>query len=516
VSTREMTTYESELAEAIATLTKKVSPQSRRDFLLAEEIHERNVRLFASQLEPVVKEALLAEGAADVAGDWINDAKQVLVWLRLPDGSEIESDDLVSQMVEEELAAALQAEVPAPSLDEIETHATELAQLLLSNWSAVLEHGLEDAEAEMLDLDFSALPSSTHAEAVLLGCEAFAPSPIASARALQSFQEGQVTQGKTFSLSPTLHLVRRGDGRCLVARVEPEAAASAVAQQVSGPSDERKPNPSALVFDVLRPWLLGRTQEFFTSSQLSGALTMKHEEELAVETAKRAIQLLSSQDVATIKRGKAGGLAADVAVVALRDLTQVASGQSRACPKESMLRLIQMGAEVPTSSIYRITMGAIAIVFAIMNQRDEKFTKSLATQLASRSQMKGGDISSQFVVLNQRHAGIIPGNANRSERKLQGKGANIYSQFAALKQRHIRIAAANANLSERSTQGKGGRTSSKSMVLGPRNASRLDGRLVDMSVDATVIAMGSRGIFQLATNFREKSGFRESQFSALM
>ena len=185
----------------------------RATFVERQAFHEHHVRAFVDQVRSSVRLALEQEGAAEVASMWMDDARRMLSqWIVLP--SEVGgaahpsgSSDAERQL-QAELAATLTAQAAEPSEVEVEDHATEMVQLLLSNWFSLLEHALQGQDVGLLALDFDALPPQARPGAVLAGCEAFALPPLAAAKALRAYQHSLAREGVVLTLSPTLHLLR--------------------------------------------------------------------------------------------------------------------------------------------------------------------------------------------------------------------------------------------------------------------------------------------------------------------
>lgn len=189
------------------------------EFRARAALFEQHVADFAVQLRAPVRRALKREGRTLIAGQWIADAVRVVrqhfAPLALDDGDR--SAEI--RAVQSDLALQLRLAVLSVPNVEVEEHATQLAQLLLSNWFGLLEHAMQDHETDVIDLNVDGLPKTARLDAVLHGVAAYAISPSAAVAALRRYQRTLAVGSKT-ALSPTLHLIRAEQG-WQVARTRP-------------------------------------------------------------------------------------------------------------------------------------------------------------------------------------------------------------------------------------------------------------------------------------------------------
>ncbi|MBQ0942277.1 hypothetical protein KAK07_02890 [Ideonella sp. 4Y16] len=314
------------LQQELQRLRQVLQPDSEA-FELRQRLHEQHVTAFAEQLHPAVCHALVQEGSAEVAAAWLDDARRALTqWAGLlaePGQPAPARLPAVDRQLQEELSAVLLSDQEGPSDDEVDEHARELAQLLLSNWFSLLEHALQDANADALALDFDALPMRTLPGAVLNGCEAFALPPRESAKALREFQQGLARAGEVVSLSPTLHLLPAKHG-WHVARTRQRAQVLQL-QHAQGPATAR-PGRIQLIQQVLRPWALARPMELLGAQAVArSTLTLAEEERIAANAARHAVAVFHGHSGVlsvtpmpeSLMEGIAGQVIADLDALAL-------------------------------------------------------------------------------------------------------------------------------------------------------------------------------------------------------
>ena len=166
-------------------------------------LNTQHVQEFTEILRPLVHEALTAESKLEVALEWKEQAS--LLAARMLSGNT--GTDAQREQAERELTQELAAQLahgdPQPTVAEIEAHAIELAQLLLSNWTALLEHALEDSPR--LEL-VSALPSTSPAESLVAGVEAFVLDVLSAGLALSTYQQALADREEVVALTPTVHI----------------------------------------------------------------------------------------------------------------------------------------------------------------------------------------------------------------------------------------------------------------------------------------------------------------------
>lgn len=181
------------------------------NFKAREDLHERHVADFVALLRLPVREALQDEGRSLVASGWISQAERIVRPHVAPLAQSAADRSAAEQPSQDDLSQRLRQAVGSVSDDEVEEHATQLAQLLLSNWFGLLEHAMQDRSVDVLELDQDALPKTVHFNAVLAGVSAYALTPSEVANLLRRYQHG-FALGSTTALSPSLQLVRGQHG----------------------------------------------------------------------------------------------------------------------------------------------------------------------------------------------------------------------------------------------------------------------------------------------------------------
>lgn len=189
-----------------------------------QSIYRKHVADFSRQLRPRVAQALVLE-AEVVAEQWFHSIESMVGWLL---ASEAEEDSAVSYVNSEQsyLSATSREHILAKVTEisrhrpdaiadeEIEEHAVELAQLLLSNWLCLLEQALIDAPAgEYVQLEYKALPPLADPSALSRGCEAYALAVDDCIAALLAYQDSLVMVNSTVDISADIQLYRHIDGR---------------------------------------------------------------------------------------------------------------------------------------------------------------------------------------------------------------------------------------------------------------------------------------------------------------
>lgn len=350
----------------------------RAAFVERQTLHEQHVRTFVDQVRSSVRLALEQEGAAEVASLWMDDARRMLSqWIVLP--SEVGkaahppgSRD-AERLLQAELAATLTTQAAEPSEVEVEDHATELVQLLLSNWFSLLEHALQDEDVGLLALDFDALPPQAQPGAVLAGCEAFALPPLAAAKALRAYQRSLAQEGVVVTLSPTLHLLRMRN-EWQVASSHQLALASLRQQETIREEATAHRWRFEPVMQMLRPWALARPLDLLGARALAAAsLTLADEQRIAMAAVCHVLGNVSDF-LPTHATAMARPLLHDLAEQVLTDLGAAAvdsAGMSAAAEMpmrglQSKLLTAQCDFDsMPdTASLYRIVLSTTGIALA--------------------------------------------------------------------------------------------------------------------------------------------------------
>lgn len=189
-----------------------------------QSIYRRHVAAFSRQLRPSVAQALEVE-ARRLAEEWLDNVESMVGWLLKPEADEgaetlqgRHHESHLTDMGKEHLIATISAslqENPGKVTDEeIEEHAVELAQLLLSNWVGILEQAFADAPGQaVVLLEYKALPPQTDPNALGRGCEAYALAVDDCVKALLTYQESLVSPGSKVDISADIQLHRSTDGR---------------------------------------------------------------------------------------------------------------------------------------------------------------------------------------------------------------------------------------------------------------------------------------------------------------
>ncbi len=329
-------------------------------------LHDRHVNEFASQLSPHVREALENEGQSLVAGDWIADAERLVRQHFAP--QPVSGDERMAAARAEQADLAQQLRDAAVSVPEaeVEEHATELAQLLLSNWFGLLEHAMQDNGADPLELDMDALPKTAHLDAVLQGCAAFALPALSAATSLRQYQKGFALDSIT-PLSPTLHLARAGSGWQVSRTHEGARRALQAARAAARPEGATARERMEAVLGLFRPWALARPMELAgaVTAPLDSALTIEDEFRLALEAAQQ-LQSGGEEDAASEVTSLK-----DMADMLMLDIKDAVAGTSTPsdtwrCERDAWSTVLidpQIG-EADAASIYRIALSSAGLVLA--------------------------------------------------------------------------------------------------------------------------------------------------------
>lgn len=325
-------------------------------------LSDRHVADFVSILCPRVREALENEGQSLIAGDWVADAERI-VCEHLSVRTTVDERMVAARIEQANLAGQLrEAAVSIPD-DEVEEHASELAQLLLSNWFGLLEHAMQDDAEDLLDLDMDALPGTAHLDAVLQGCAAFALPALSAATALRHYQRGFEPNSIT-ALSPSLYLVRSQSGWQVARTHERAGRALRSAQAAARTSDSTVRQRIEAVLDLLRPWALARPLDLMNAaavpvSALTNALTNEDEFRLALEAALQ-LKLGAEQD-------ELADLAdmADIVMVDIADAIACTSTPSETwlCERAPMNAMF-IDPGVDPASVYRIALSSAGLMLS--------------------------------------------------------------------------------------------------------------------------------------------------------
>lgn len=191
-------------------------------------LHEQHVRALSDRLRPAVATALKQESAQLVAGGWIDEARQALSqWLlqasTVETTDEIRAREQAERELHAELAESLASLAQNPLDAEIEAHAIELAQLLLSNWIGHLEHALQDVPSGRLDALVDAMPPSARPGSDLEGAEGFALHVGTTAQILADYRlELAMSPQGVIEMTPSVSIFH-SSGRWFAARTLTDA-----------------------------------------------------------------------------------------------------------------------------------------------------------------------------------------------------------------------------------------------------------------------------------------------------
>lgn len=329
-------------------------------------LHDRHVNEFSSQLRSRVREALENEGQSLVAGDWIADAERLVRQHFAPPPLSGDQRRAAARAEQSDLAHQLRDAAVSVPEEEVEEHATELAQLLLSNWFGLLEHAMQDNPVHLIELDMDALPKTAHLDAVLQGCAAFALPALSAATALRQYQRGFALDSIT-PLSPTLHLVRAGSGWQLSRTYEGARRALDAARPAAHPQHMTARERMEAVLGLLRPWALARPMELpgAATAPLVSALTIEDEFRLTLEATQQlrsGAEETAAAEIASLK---------DMADMMVLDITDAVAGTSTPsdtwrCERDAWSAVLidpQLG-EADAASIYRIALSSAGLMLA--------------------------------------------------------------------------------------------------------------------------------------------------------
>lgn len=397
-----------------------------------EQAFNRNVATLSAQIRPAVANALREEGTRAVAEDWLADAEAIAAWLSLPDvhddadesspqeesairtitrnwlllrrgtkriwstrsrrastvpqraaSSNLSYKDIRSQLartqqltrsreaLHDELAKALRAGSASElTSNEIDEHSDELAQLLLSNWFALLERALEDSGSPApLRLSANLLPPDVAPQALVEGCEAFVLSPGESAKALLDFQKHLAPEGQRVQVLPSLELMKTAQG-WQVAR--PGSLPMHADAEIRRPA-RTGPALAGLVHQMtqrLAPWVIARPLE--TTIQSMRMLTAARVESLIQEVVSRTMAVSHSAYATPPTAGFPGS---DLVLNQILDdldesLQSNWVANSASMPLVEAIRQASIDHTLDPAAVYRICLPATAVALRAFGHVD--------------------------------------------------------------------------------------------------------------------------------------------------
>jgi hypothetical protein len=215
---------------------------------------------FVTQLLPDVKSALESEASSAIADEWIREATDAIKTLvpELPADLDQQSEfQCAVDRTREELTAAFCKDVLKPSNEEIRRECIELAQCVLANWFALLEHAVEDASSEeALPLNANGIPETRSLDDLYGGVEAFAVSRDKLSTLFDTFLTSRLAVGEIRPLAPQLILARRSEREFFICDTEEKARKVALAPAPPAPTPRYRPRSSADLFARIYALLL--------------------------------------------------------------------------------------------------------------------------------------------------------------------------------------------------------------------------------------------------------------------
>src|SRR5712692_10016860 len=134
-------------SNSVDEIFKRLSEQAVDERFLQreDELFQRHVSAFASLLQDDVTQALQNEPANEVSKEFVGAANALLRQLRHEDtarGEDVPVDkplgeETITETIRREIAEELRSGIVPPDQQEIESHARELGQCVLSNWFAL-------------------------------------------------------------------------------------------------------------------------------------------------------------------------------------------------------------------------------------------------------------------------------------------------------------------------------------------------------------------------------------------
>ena len=202
---------------------------TEKDFARESEIINRHVASIEARISDHVRQSLIAEAAPSNASEkWIDAAFHTLL-AELPD-EEVEARSksllLARAKAKESLRSALDKRLalPQPDDEEVHTHSRELAQVIVSNWLALVNRASRRArrEGKELALESNWLPAENSFADVSRGLDAFAADSEFVVSELRGYLESKTHAASGFEINASL-MVQRDNGRIVVrpATIEP-------------------------------------------------------------------------------------------------------------------------------------------------------------------------------------------------------------------------------------------------------------------------------------------------------
>jgi len=232
------------------------------------KLFDAQVSGLADRLQSDVRASLEREASSGIAGEWVEEAVQALKAIapELPGQFEQRPKfQEAASRVRAELSERVLRDLIKPGDEEIRTHARELAQCVLANWFAALEHAMQDDPGSFLELSANGLPADVDHNAVLEGIEDFAVPANTVAGAFREYLDALKQSGQVVELAPDLYLAHKGTDTFV-------AGSPQTARRLVAPESKAWPKrslfgarPLSAFFDQLTPYLnsspgiLGRT-----------------------------------------------------------------------------------------------------------------------------------------------------------------------------------------------------------------------------------------------------------------
>jgi hypothetical protein len=240
-------TTESAEYQRLASLA--ISPE---DKALKRTLFATFVDDFAAQLLPDVKGALESEASSDIADEWIREATSALKTLAPELPADLDQRVEFQRAVErtqKELTAEFCKDVLKPSDAEIQRESVELAQCILANWFALLEHAMEEAPSDALPLTANGIPENRSLDDLYLGVEAFAVSREKLASLFDEFLTSRFAVGEPRTLAPQLFLARRAERKFFISSTDEMARSLARPPNYRAGASHSRSHSSADLFE---------------------------------------------------------------------------------------------------------------------------------------------------------------------------------------------------------------------------------------------------------------------------
>jgi len=216
------------------TTTEDAELKRLQSLAVSPDYKERKSRLFAQQvaalaelLEPEVRRGLKKEVQGQIADEWVEEGRAALSGALAESPKDwLESREFLVAIksIRDDLAryfgqGALMQNALEPNESEIQSHTAELAQCVLANWLALLEHAKQDADSNPVALTANALPESIEPAEMYEGTEAFVLEQSTVGEKFNEYLD-TLTKLTVAELAPSLVLATTEKGMWLTSSIE--------------------------------------------------------------------------------------------------------------------------------------------------------------------------------------------------------------------------------------------------------------------------------------------------------